>query len=122
MKPSEGKGISSKEWRRIAEQLNRMPRQCQQKWEYLKYEPKGHYAPEEDARILQGVKDWEDNKTTKLWSFLAHELQRPASSVSDRYTALVARRVLSSEARDNGTKATFWNERMVRIINLVYVL
>lgn len=108
-KPVEGHTISRKKWGWIANELNRMPIQCRLKWYWLKYDSKGRFTPEEDARILQAVQDWDMNQTSKLWLNLSRELQRHSTTVKNRYKALVVPLL-------RGEVATNWNDQMVRIL------
>jgi hypothetical protein len=69
-------------WKSVGRELQRSVEACLKKWNHSQREGgKGPYSPEEDAIIIERVK----NMNWGLWSQLAVELGREASSVRKRW-------------------------------------
>lgn len=78
-------GVMTREiidWIAIADKLNRVPQDCNDKW-YLKDKKlrKGPFTTEEDALIKERVAEW-GNKGNRLWVSLEKEIGRPAHIIS----------------------------------------
>ena len=92
-------------WTNVGLQLQRNPHRCRDVWERSKETSKGRYTAEEDALILQRVKE-HDSSEPGLWATLGRELDRPARTVRAHWLEM-------SAVKDKNT--VVWTNDMVRI-------
>ena len=80
-------------WNQISQELNRSYKDCSNKWRLMTEASlkKGPFTPEEDAIIVERVKQW-GNKGKGLWVALEKELGRSSLSIRNRWTQILAKK------------------------------
>ena len=86
--------------------MQRNPHRCRDVWERSKETSKGRYTAEEDALILERVKE-QNSEGPGLWATLGRELDRPARTVRVHWLEM-------SAVKDKNT--VLWTNEMVRIL------
>lgn len=104
-------------WVSIGEKLGRSPSTCSIKYKSLKFQTKGRFSREEDALILERVKQRDDigdkwrAKGEGLWSELANELDRTAGTIRERWLAMHI---------GQSNRISCWTEEMVRVCSTLF--
>jgi len=72
------------DWTAVVKELNRMPKECCDKWQPIAFAKKTNtFTARDDALILRREKEW-GNKGVGLWASLEKKLKRPERNIRRR--------------------------------------
>lgn len=73
------------DWTAIGKELNRVPRECCDKWQPIALAKRTNtFTPQDDALILRREKEWGD-RGAGLWAALEKEMKRPERNIRRRW-------------------------------------
>lgn len=92
-------------WLNIARQLNRTTEDVNHQWNQIRLSQfrKGAFTEEEDALIIQRVREWNAIPTVNnkprlgIWVALEKELNREDKRISERWRSILSKRIAASE-------------------------
>jgi len=103
--PGNAANVKVISWLNIARQLNRTTEDVNHQWNQIRLSQfrKGAFTEEEDALIIQRVREWNAMPTVNnkprlgIWVALEKELNREDKRISERWRSILSKRIAASE-------------------------